>query len=79
MIFDGTIAIMMFMCFFSLSASMSANLYEQQKEIGILRSIGLTNWQVKRMYFYESFILVLGASILGMLTGIAIAFTMMAQ
>ena len=28
MIFDGTIAIMMFLCFFSLSASMSANLLE---------------------------------------------------
>ena len=76
MIFDTTIAIMMFLCFFSLSASMSANLYEQQKEIGIVRSIGITNWQIRRLYFYEAYIVVIAASILGMLTGVVIAFTM---
>ena len=43
-IFNGCIAVMMFLCFFSLSASMSANLYEQTKEIGVLRSIGLTSF-----------------------------------
>ena len=79
MIFDGNIAIMMFLCFFSLSASMSANIYEQQKEIGIMRAIGVTNWQVKRMYFYEAFILVMSASILGMFAGIVICYTAMAQ
>lgn len=44
MIFNGTIAVMMFLCFFSLSASMSANLYEQQKEIGVMRAIGVSKW-----------------------------------
>ena len=43
MIFSAIIAITMFLCFFSLSASMSANLYEQAKEIGILRALGLTS------------------------------------
>ena len=58
MTFDGCIFVVMFMSFFSLSASMSANLYGQTKEIGILRSIGLTNWQVSRIYFYEAIIVV---------------------
>lgn len=40
LIFNVVIPITMFLCFFSLSASMSANLYEQSKEIGVLRAIG---------------------------------------
>jgi hypothetical protein len=39
-IFGFVIPITMFLCFFSLSASMTANLYDQGKEIGILRAIG---------------------------------------
>ena len=69
----------MFLSFFSLSASMSANMYGQTKEIGILRSIGLTNWQISRVYFYEAFILVEAASILGMFTGSAIGMIMALQ
>lgn len=41
-IFDTIIAITMFLCFFSLSSSMTANLYEQTKEIGVMRAIGFT-------------------------------------
>ena len=76
MIFDGCIFIVMFLCFFSLSASTTANLYSQTKEIAVLRSIGLTNWQISRVYFYEAFVVVLSASLLGMLTGSAIGMIM---
>ena len=79
MIFDGTITIMMFLCFFSLSASMSANLLDQQKEIAVMRSIGITNWMIRRLYFYEAFVLVMSACILGMFVGVTIGCTMMAQ
>ena len=55
---------------------MSANLYSQTKEIGILRSIGLTNWQISRVYFYEAFIVVEAASMMGMITGSSIGMIM---
>jgi ABC-type lipoprotein release transport system permease subunit len=35
------VVIVMFLCFFSLSSSMSANILEQAAEIGILRAMGL--------------------------------------
>jgi ABC-type antimicrobial peptide transport system permease subunit len=41
-IFSFVISITMFLCFFSLSASMSANLYQQSKEIGVMRAIGIS-------------------------------------
>ena len=75
-IFMVTIAIMMFLCFFSLSASMSANLYDQTKEIGILRAIGVTRLRIKLLCFYEALILVFSASFLGILTGVFVGYTM---
>ena len=44
-----------------------------------MRSIGVTNWMIRRLYFYEAFVLVMSACILGMFTGVVIGCTMMAQ
>ena len=46
-VFYGLISVTMFLCFFSLSASMSANLYEQKKEVGVLRAMGFTKYRVR--------------------------------
>ena len=78
-VFTVIIAIMMFLCFFSLSASMSANLYDQTKEIGILRSIGITKNRIKLLYFYEALILVFASSCLGVLIGVAVGWTFKLQ
>ena len=78
-IFLMTIAIMMFLCFFSLSAAMSANLYDQTKEIGVLRATGFTKMRIKLLYFYEALILVFSASILGVLIGVIVGYTMLLQ
>ena len=76
LVFSVTIAIMMFLCFFSLSASMSANLYDQAKELGILRSMGVTKIRITLLYFYEALILVFSSSFLGILIGVFVAYTM---
>ena len=68
---------MMFLSFFSLSASMSANLYDQTKEIGVLRAMGFTRIRITLLYFYEAIILVFAACFLGILIGTAVAYTMM--
>lgn len=73
------IAITMFLCFFSLSSSMSANLYEQSKEIGIMRATGFTKKRVYLLYIYEAFILVLSSSLLGIFIGTIVGFTMTLQ
>ena len=79
LVFMVTIAIMMFLCFFSLSAAMSANLYDQSKEIGILRSMGVTKIRITLLYFYEALILVFSSSFLGILIGVFVAYTMKLQ
>ena len=66
----------MFLCFFSLMASMTANLFSQTKEIGVLRAIGITSYRIKLMYFYEALILVLSSCFLGVIIGMTVGYTM---
>jgi len=79
LIFDLVIVITMFLCFFALSSSMGANLMEQGKEIGILRAIGFTKIRIILLYVYEAFILVMASSMMGILVGVGVAFSMTMQ
>lgn len=78
-IFSAIIVITMLLCLFSLASSMSANLLDQTKEIGILRAMGFTKTRIKMLYFYEAFILVIASSLLGVMIGCTVAFTMVLQ
>ena len=75
-VFLTLIGITMFLSFFSLSASMSSNLYEQKKEIGVLRAMGFTKYRIRMLFFYEATILVFASCLLGILIGIIVAYTM---
>ena len=44
-----------------------------------MRSLGYTSAKVKRLYFYEAFVLVLSASTAGIFIGVMIGWTMMFQ
>ena len=69
----------MFLCFFSLFSNMSANIYEQRKEIGVLRVMGLTKYRIRMLYFYEALIIVLGACTLGVQIGAAVGYSLILQ
>ena len=78
-IFAIAIGIMMFLCFFSLTASMTANLYDQSKEIAILRAMGFAKDRIRFLYFYEALILVFASCMLGVFVGTAMGYTMIMQ
>jgi ABC-type antimicrobial peptide transport system permease subunit len=69
MIFSVIIGLTMFICFFSLSSSMLGNLYEQCKEISLMRAIGFSKNRITKLYVYEAFILVIASSINGVIIG----------
>ena len=58
---------------------MTANLYEQSKEIGVLRSIGFTGYRISILYFYEALLLVFASSLLGIMIGVLVGITMVIQ
>lgn len=66
-------------CYFALSSSMSTNIHEQAKEIGILRSIGLRKTPCTRVYIWEGFVLVLASSLLGVVVGVVMGYTIVLQ
>ncbi len=79
LIFDALIGMTMFLCFFSLSSSMSSNIYEQAKEIGVLRAIGFKSSRIVALYVYEAFVLVMSASLQGIIIGTLVGYTMTIQ
>jgi ABC-type antimicrobial peptide transport system permease subunit len=74
-----TTVVAMSICFFSLMSSMYSNINEQAKEIGILRAIGARKWTIVRIFIYESFILIIAASLMGIIIGFTIGYTMALQ
>ena len=66
----------MFLCFFSLVASMSANILDQAKEIAVLRALGMTRGRIILIYIYEAFLLVFASSMLGIFIGTLVGWTM---
>lgn len=69
----------MIICFFALSSSMSTNILNQAKEIGILRCLGMHRFPMYRLFIWESFVLVAAASVMGLVVGTAVAYTMLLQ
>ncbi|KAL7715713.1 ABC3 transporter permease C-terminal domain-containing protein [Entamoeba marina] len=65
--------------FFSILSSMHANVQEQISEIAILRAIGSPRLLLIRAYLEESFVVVLSSSLLGMIVGSIVGFTMTIQ
>ena len=78
-IFSALISLNMFLCFFSLISSTSANIMDQSKEIGVMRWIGYTKIQIKRIYLYETFVLVFSSSLIGIFIGTFVGWTMTQQ
>ena len=78
-IFNSVNLIILVFCFFNLSASMTININEQKKEISILRSMGLTKFKLNCLYQAEAFVLIFSSSIMGLIVGTMVSFTMTLQ
>lgn len=68
--------ITMFLCFFALTSSITANIYDQLKEIGIMRALGLKKSRIIALFCYETLIMVGTSSFLGALIGIIVGTLM---
>ena len=44
-----------------------------------MRAMGFTKYRIKNLYFYEAFILVMASSLLGVMIGCVVGFTMTLQ
>lgn len=77
--FNIVAAIAVFLCFFMLFLSFTANVRENAWELGVLRALGLSAWQVVRAYIYEALAIILASVLLGAIIGLLIAVTLTLQ
>ncbi|ORC93588.1 uncharacterized protein TM35_000014650 [Trypanosoma theileri] len=77
--FTFTEIVTLLICFSSLFGSMSANVLESSKEIGIYRCIGMTKPQIYRIFIWEAFVLVIVGSIMGVIIGMIVGYSMQLQ
>jgi ABC-type antimicrobial peptide transport system permease subunit len=54
---------------------MTGNLYEQCKEISVMRAIGCTKSVITKLYIYEAFILVVASSFSGVIIGTIVGWS----
>uniref|UniRef100_A0A6B2KXD7 ABC3 transporter permease C-terminal domain-containing protein n=1 Tax=Arcella intermedia TaxID=1963864 RepID=A0A6B2KXD7_9EUKA len=78
-LFNISTVVTMLLSFSSLISSMIANIYEQTQEIAIMRSLGISKFQIYRIYIYEAFLLVLVGSMYGLMTGLLVSYTFALQ
>ena len=78
-IFSAIEIISMMLCLFSLITTMSSNIFEQSKEIAVLRAIGVNKKTVIRLYCAEAVVLVVASSFLGSIIGAIVGWSMSEQ
>lgn len=74
-----TTLVAMIVCFFSLVASMFANISESGKEIGILRAMGMRQTRLCAVFACEAVVLIIAASALGCVIGWIVGSAVSAQ
>ncbi len=72
-------SIVLFFCIFNLTASMTINIFQQKKEIAIMRALGMKKKDVILIYIYEAIILILTNSFIGLIIGSLISYTISIQ
>jgi len=77
--FNIVAAIAVFLCFFLLWLSFTANVRENAWEFGVLRAVGLSGGQVIRAYIYEALAIITAAVLTGSVIGLLIAITLTLQ
>ena len=79
-VFVAIIAVIaLIIAFFLLMISTTQNINEAVWEYGVLRSMGLTKLEGRRIFMYEAFVVVCGAALLGFFVGLIVTVMVTAQ
>lgn len=68
------LAIIILIASFNIASSLMMTVYRKIKEIGVLKTIGLTSWEIRKVFIYQGMILGIRGLILGLLLGGAVIY-----
>ena len=70
---DALLSLAIVVSLFGIANTLALSIYERTRELGMLRAIGMSRRQVRRMIRYESVITALIGAVLGMILGLIFA------
>lgn len=73
------ISFILIICGFSFVSSIYLNIQDQQREIGIFRSIGIPKITIIHLFLYEALVIILTSAIIGISIGTLISYLATAQ
>jgi putative ABC transport system permease protein len=73
-LFNSIVAIAVIVSLLGVINTLAMSVLERTREIGVLRALGSSRWQVRRTMLYESLLITLSGAVAGVLLGALIAF-----
>ena len=75
--FNALVAVAIFASLFGIVNTLSMSVLERTREIGVLRALGATRWQIRRTVANESLIISLIGAVLGISIGIGLGWALL--
>jgi putative ABC transport system permease protein len=75
--FNALVGVAVFVSLFGIINTLSMSVIERTREIGVLRALGSTRWQVRRMITDESLVIALIGAAMGIVIGAALGFALL--
>jgi lipoprotein-releasing system permease protein len=68
------LAIIILIASFNIASSLMMTVYRKIKEIGVLKTIGLTSWEIRKVFIYQGLIIGIRGLIFGLILGGAVIY-----
>ncbi len=68
--FNALLALAVIIALIGITNTLVLSIFERTREIGLLRAVGMTRWQVRRMVLWESIIVAIIGALLGIAVGL---------
>ncbi len=69
-LFNGLLLLAVIIALFGITNTLVLSVYERTREIGLLRAVGMSRWQVRRMVLWESIVVAVMGGLLGAVVGV---------
>jgi len=69
LLFNGLLFLAVIIALFGITNTLWLSVFERTREVGLLRAVGMSRWQVRRMVLWESIIVAVIGAVLGIAVG----------
>ncbi len=69
LMFNGLLFLAVIIALFGITNTLWLSVFERTREVGLLRAVGMSRWQVRRMVLWESIIVAVIGAVLGIAVG----------